>query len=95
VAEANASVAIGSALRPLAKIGNVLLFGNDQPKFIEVLQIADWTQRNIWQDSQGTITVSIAGIGLAARRSIPSRGTYSCGFRVDLCSQFGKVTSPI
>jgi heavy metal translocating P-type ATPase len=66
LAEANVGVAMGSGIDAVREIGDVLLLGNDLAKFIEVLRIAHWTRRIIWQNFYGTIAVDIAGIGLAA-----------------------------
>ena len=63
---ADVGVAMGSGTDVAREIGDVLLLGNDLKKFIEILQIAHWTRRIIWQNFFGTIAVDIAGIGLAA-----------------------------
>jgi Cd2+/Zn2+-exporting ATPase/Cu+-exporting ATPase len=63
---ADVGVAMGSGTDAAREMSDVLLLGNDLAKFIEILQIAHWTRRIIWQNFYGTIGVDLAGIGLAA-----------------------------
>ncbi len=66
LAEASVGIAIGSGAEAAREIGDVVLLGNDLAKFIEILWIARWTRRTIWQNFFGTIAVDTAGICLAA-----------------------------
>lgn len=89
-------VAMGSDTDIAREVGDVLLLRNDLAKFTEILQIARWPRRIIWQNFYGTIAVEIAGMALPRRAfSIPRCGSYSCGFRGDLYPQCGEVTSAI
>jgi heavy metal translocating P-type ATPase len=66
LSRASVGVAMGSGTDVARESADVVLLGNDLMRFTEMLAIARWTRRIIWQNFAGTIAVDTVGIGLAA-----------------------------
>lgn len=63
---ADVGVAMGSGTDVARESADVVLLGNDLARFTQILEIARWTRRIIWQNFAGTIAIDAVGIILAA-----------------------------
>jgi Cd2+/Zn2+-exporting ATPase/Cu+-exporting ATPase len=64
--EANVGVAMGAGTDVARESADIVLIGNDLPKFVETVKIARWCRRIIMTNFVGTLTVDGIGVGLAA-----------------------------
>ena len=64
--EANVGVAMGAGTDVARESADIVLIGNDLPKFVETVKIARWCRRIIMTNFTGTLVVDGVGVGLAA-----------------------------
>jgi Cd2+/Zn2+-exporting ATPase/Cu+-exporting ATPase len=64
--EASVGVAMGAGTDVARESADIVLIGNDLPKFVETVKIARWCRRIIMTNFAGTLTVDGIGVGLAA-----------------------------
>ncbi len=64
--EANVGVAMGAGTDVARESADVVLIGNDLPRFVETLRTARWCRSIILTNFAGTILVDGIGVGLAA-----------------------------
>jgi P-type E1-E2 ATPase len=64
--EANVGVAMGGGTDVARESADIVLIGNDLPKFVETVKIARWCRRIIMTNFAGTLVVDGIGVGLAA-----------------------------
>jgi Cd2+/Zn2+-exporting ATPase/Cu+-exporting ATPase len=64
--EANVGVAMGAGTDVARESADIVLIGNDLPKFVETVKIARWCRSIIMTNFTGTLAVDGVGVGLAA-----------------------------
>jgi heavy metal translocating P-type ATPase len=64
--QANVGVAMGAGTDVARESADIVLIGNDLPKFVETVKIARWCRSIIMMNFAGTLTVDGIGVGLAA-----------------------------
>jgi heavy metal translocating P-type ATPase len=64
--EANVGVAMGAGTDVARESADIVLIGNDLPKFVETVKIARWCRSIIMTNFAGTLAVDGIGVGLAA-----------------------------
>jgi heavy metal translocating P-type ATPase len=64
--EANVGVAMGAGTDVARESADIVLIGNDLPKFVETVRTARWCRRIILTNFAGTLAVDSVGVGLAA-----------------------------
>ena len=69
LAEASVGVAMGSGTDVARESADVVLLGNDLARFVDMIDVAYWTRRIIYQNFIGTVLVDVLGV-LAALAGI-------------------------